>query len=114
MLNKLQFLELLTKDGSGRRTQPVFENSGIDATKIRRELQVAMVEFIGLKFGVRPVETGFDACTEDKHRRRRAVISTIAGILRDTPAELAKGHREHTARIPLPIQVVVESRDSLG
>ena len=60
---------------------------------------------------MRSVEPALDAAADEEERRGLAVVGAAAAVLRDAPAELAKGHREHAIVVAVRGEVVVKRGD---
>ena len=94
------------------RAHPAVEHGGVDGAEVRRELQVAAVE-VGERDGL-AVHAAVDAAAEQEHRRGRAVIGALAGVLLRAAAELRPGHRQHVFVFAVRREVGVEGRQRVA
>ena len=87
------------------------EHSPVNAAEVGVEFQITVIEI--RKARIFPEQSRFHRTPDDKHRRGRAVIGPSICIFHNPPAELAKGHQQHTIEISLLFEIGREGAERI-
>ena len=90
----------------------MLEHGGIDAAEVDVRLQVAVLE-IG-QAGSRADQAAANGAADQEHRRGRAVVRPVGGVLGDAPAELAEDQDGRAVRQTRTLQVGLERPQRAG
>jgi len=84
----------------------MLQHGGIHAAEVEVRLQVALLK-IG-QTGSRADQAAANGAADQEHRRRRAVVRPVGGVLGDAPAELAEDQDGRAVRQSRTLQVRLE------
>ena len=80
--------EWFSQNAFGGASEPLAQHAGVDGAEVGRVDQVAIAELVEPR--VRSDQSGLDLRAEDEETRGRPVVGSLACVLIDSPAELAK------------------------
>ena len=84
-------MEFLAVCNAAVKAQPVIQDSGINLSEIRMELQSALVEIGQARVGAG--EAGFYLSTDNKNGNSRSMSGSTTAILLERAAKLGKRHQ---------------------
>ena len=94
-------LKLLAQDLLAGAGQTMVEHRCIDLPEVNRVLRISVLKVV--QVGIGAMNPGVDAASQQKYRRRRAVVRSAAGVFGQSATELGENKHQHALVLHLQI-----------